>query len=81
MFDITKRKFSNKGIPSRQDAKHAKFGGKVNYLGTIIDRYSPTFAAVASLREIFEFQLRLCRVRIFVVVIHRIKYQQRETLH
>jgi len=28
LFDITKRKFSNKGIESRQDAKHAKFGGK-----------------------------------------------------
>jgi len=28
IFDITKRKFSNKGIDSRQDAKHAKFGGK-----------------------------------------------------
>jgi hypothetical protein len=27
--------------------------GGVNYLGTIIDRYSPTFAALASLREIF----------------------------
>jgi hypothetical protein len=25
----------------------------VNYLGTIIDLYSPTFAALASLREIF----------------------------
>jgi hypothetical protein len=27
--------------------------GRVNYLGTMIDRYSPTFAALASLREIF----------------------------
>jgi hypothetical protein len=25
----------------------------VDYLGTIIDRYSPTFAALASLRDIF----------------------------
>jgi len=27
--------------------------GEMNYLGDIIDRYSPTFAAFASLREIF----------------------------
>jgi hypothetical protein len=52
----------------------------VNYLGTIIDRYSPTFAALASLREIFRVSVALCRASFFVVVVYRIRYQQRETL-
>ena len=29
----------------------------MDYLGTIIDRYSPTFAALASLRDIFRISV------------------------
>ena len=53
----------------------------MNYLGTTIDRYSPTFAALGSLREIFRVSVALCRASFFVVVVYRIKYQQRETLN
>ena len=38
----------------------------MNYLGTIIGRYSPTFAALASLREIFRVSVATLPPRIFL---------------
>jgi len=56
--------------------------GRVNYLGTNIDRYSPIFAALAPLREIFRVLVAaLPREVLRGGYIHRIKYQQRETLY
>jgi hypothetical protein len=67
-------KFSIGGLDPRQGAKHAKFRReKINYLEKNV-YYFPIFAAFASLREIF-------RVSVVAMIINRIKYQQRETLH
>jgi hypothetical protein len=63
-------KTSVRRIDWRQDAKHAKFGGKMNFLGKIVHRYSPTFAALASLREMF----RVSVAALPALVIRRIKY-------
>jgi hypothetical protein len=58
----------------------------MNDLENIVYYYSPIFAALASLRlrsghalrEIFRVSLM---ARTLAMVIHRISYQQRETLH
>jgi hypothetical protein len=45
-------------MDSRQDAKHAKFGEEeMNDVRTIIHSFSPNFAALAALREIFRGSL------------------------
>jgi hypothetical protein len=55
----------------------------MNYLGTncsLLFLFSDLRGLSVFAGDIPSF-LWLCRVRTFTVVIHRIKYQQRETLH
>jgi hypothetical protein len=48
--------------------------GRENYLEEFIHRYFPTFAAFASLREIFRVSVGLCRASSFVMNIFFAKY-------
>jgi hypothetical protein len=53
----------------------------VNYLGAIIDRYSPTFAALAPLREISRVSVLALPREVLRGGYTPDKVQQRETLH
>ena len=75
-------KLAIRRLDSRQGAKHAKFRReKINYLDKLFIIIFRSLRPWRLCGRYSEFQSWLCRAKTPTMVIHRISYQQCETLH